>query len=87
MPDDRIGEVGNTIAALRAELAQAQAERDEALAQQAAAAEVLQVINASPGDLAPVFEAILEKALRLCEANFGTLMTWDGEHFHRGASR
>jgi hypothetical protein len=57
-------------------------ERDEAVDQLSAASEVLRVISSSPGELQPVFQTILEKAVRICDANFGNLFRFDGEKLH-----
>ena len=65
----------STVAELKRELAEARAERDEAFVQQAAVAEVLQVINSSSGDLAPVFDVLLKRAMQVCDAAFGIMNT------------
>ena len=81
-PDSTLADCQNLLADLQRQLAECRAERDEAQQRETATAEVLQVINASPGDLAPVFKAILEKALRVCGAAAGNLLSYDGEFFH-----
>ena len=94
-PGGTLADPQQIVADLRRELEEARAERDnaqrklnertterdEALARETAMAEVLQVINSSPGDLVPVFDAMLERATRLCEASFGTLSKIDGDQF------
>jgi GAF domain-containing protein/class 3 adenylate cyclase len=57
-------------------------ELTESLEQQKAAAEVLQVISRSQGELEPVFATMLEKAVRICSATFGNIYRWDGELLH-----
>ena len=58
----------------------------DALEQQAATSEVLQVISGTAGDLQPVFAAMLENAVRICDATFGIIYRWDGEFLHALAS-
>jgi class 3 adenylate cyclase len=67
------------VAGLEAEVHRLSRELNEALRQQAATSEVLGIISSSPADLEPVFTTMLEKAVRICEARFGTLYLSDGD--------
>jgi signal transduction histidine kinase len=69
------------------ELRERTSDLSESLEQQTATADVLRVISSSPGELEPVFQAILENAVRICEAKFGVLHLSEGEGFRIGAMR
>ena len=60
-------------------------ERDAALEQQTATSEVLHVNSTSRGELEPVFQIMLERAVRICEAKFGALYRFDGNALHLAA--
>jgi len=64
---------------LEAKAARLASEMSESLEQQTATSEVLRVISSSQGELEPVFQATLEKAVRICEAKFGNVYRWDGD--------
>ena len=68
------------------DLTERTAELTEALEQQTATSEVLEVISGSAGDLQPVFAAMLEKAVRICDAGFGNIYRWDGQDLHHLAA-
>ena len=85
--DDEVVELRRANAELQRRLDEALAERDESLRRETATAEVLQVINSSPGELTPVFDAMLEKATRLCDAAFGILLTVERDELRAAAMR
>ena len=76
---------GLSAAGLQEQLDRRTHEASEALEQQTATAEVLRLISVSAGDLTRIFEAMLANAKRICEANFGNVLLYDGTGFHAPA--
>ena len=72
---------GSTLADLQEQVSALTRELAEAREQQTATSEVLQVISSSPGELEPVFQAMLENATRICAAKFGTLYLRDADAY------
>ena len=73
-------------ARLLGELRQRTDDLTESLEQQTATSEVLRIISSSPGELEPVFETMLENAVRISGAQFGNLFLREGDFFHVGAT-
>jgi cold shock CspA family protein len=81
-----IGHRHGSDAALRRQLHHCRSELKEALEHQTATSDVLDLISQSPKDAQPVFNAIIESAVRLCDAVFGVVWRYDGERLHYAAS-
>ena len=84
--DGAPADLQQTVADLQRQLAEARAERDEFEAQKAALGEVLGIINSSPGDPTPIFDAILEQAHKICGADLGCLAVYEGKQFRAVAT-
>src|SRR5882757_11129429 len=81
-PDNAAADRRQIVAELQCALDERTAERNESIAQQAATAVILKVIASSPSDVQPVFDVIVERAVRLCDARMGRVYRFDGDLIH-----
>jgi hypothetical protein len=84
-PNSLTAELKTQLEVQTRELAETRKALAEALEQQTATSEVLQVISSSPGELQPVFDTLLANATRLCEASFGAMWLAEANAFRTAA--
>jgi signal transduction histidine kinase len=83
--NEMAGRLQESYAGLEQKVEDRTRELSESLEQQTATSEVLRVISSSPGELEPVFRAMLTSAREICDAKFGVLFQYDGKAFHAAA--
>jgi GAF domain-containing protein len=84
-PESPVGAHGSSVAGQETEVARLTRERDEALEQQRATADVLKIISASPTELQPMLEAVVRSAARYCDADDVTIFERDGQDLRTAA--
>src|SRR5215831_6954506 len=86
IPDSTLADSQQLVADLQRQLAECRAERDEAIEYQTATSDVLNVIARSTSDLRPVLDTVIERVVRLCSADIGTIQICEGEVYRAVSS-